>query len=60
MIFALLLVNGLCYTFLVHVVYTLILTGMGYRLGAMPALVKRYLYAGGGGGGEQEEDGVPA
>ncbi len=31
MIFALLLVNSLCYNFLLHVIYWLVLSGMGFR-----------------------------
>jgi hypothetical protein len=48
MIFALLLVNGCCYVFLLHVLYTLILGGMGYaeRLPAVPGLVRKFLTAG--------------
>ena len=46
MIFALLLVNGICYVFLLHVVYHVILGAMGFKLGALPGFVKKYLYAG--------------
>lgn len=48
MIFALLLVNGCCYVFLLHVLYTLVLGSMGYadRLPAIPGLVRRFLAAG--------------
>jgi hypothetical protein len=48
MIFALLLVNGSCYVFLLHVLYTLILGSMGYaaQLPAIPGLVRRFLMAG--------------
>jgi hypothetical protein len=48
MIFALLLVNGCCYCFLLHVLYSLILGSMGYagRLPAIPGIVRRFLMAG--------------
>lgn len=46
MIFALLLVNGICYVFLIHVVYHVILGSMGFKLGALPGFVRKYLYAG--------------
>lgn len=46
MIFALLLVNGLCYVFLLHVVYWFILTGMGFKVGPLPGMIRKYLYAG--------------
>ena len=46
MIFALLLVNGICYTFLLHVFYRVILQSMGYDTGRLPSLVKKYLFAG--------------
>ena len=46
LLFSLLLVNGTIYCFLLHVVYRLILQGMGFSLGPLPAIVQRYLYAG--------------
>lgn len=46
MMFSLLLVNGLTYCFLVHVVYRVILSQMGFSLGPLPGLVRTYLYAG--------------
>eukprot|EP00798_Chlamydomonas_sp_ICE-L_P005918 gene5918-33491_t len=46
MIFSLLLVNGLCYSFLLHVVYRILLNYMGYELGPLPSIVKKYLFAG--------------
>jgi hypothetical protein len=46
MIFALLLVNGICYVFLLHVVYHVILSFMGFKLGALPGFVRKYLYTG--------------
>lgn len=46
MIFALLLVNGLCYVFLLHVIYWFVLTGMGYQMGPLPNMIKKYLMAG--------------
>lgn len=48
MIFALLLVNGCCYCFLLHVLYSLILGSMGYadRLPGIPGIVRRFLMAG--------------
>lgn len=46
MIFGILLVNGLCYVFLIHVIYRVMLGSMGYQLGPLPALVKKYLMAG--------------
>lgn len=44
--FALLLVNSLIYCFLLHVVYRLILQAMGFDLGPLPGIVRKYLYAG--------------
>jgi len=46
MLFALVLVNSLCYVFLLQVVYRIMLTSMGYRLGPLPSLIRKYLYAG--------------
>lgn len=46
MIFALLLVNGICYVFLLHVVYHIILSSMGFKMGPLPGIVRKYLYAG--------------
>jgi hypothetical protein len=46
MIFALLLVNALCHVFLLHVIYHIILSSMGYKLGGLPGIIKKYLYAG--------------
>lgn len=46
MIFALLLVNGICYVFMLHVIYHVILSSMGFKLGQLPGIVKKYLYAG--------------
>lgn len=46
MIFALLLVNGICYVFLLHVVYHVILSSMGFKMGPLPGIVRKYLYAG--------------
>lgn len=46
MIFALLLVNGICYVFLLHVIYHVILGSMGFRLGPLPKFVAKYVYAG--------------
>ncbi|WIA23483.1 hypothetical protein OEZ85_000228 [Tetradesmus obliquus] len=46
MIFALLLVNGLCYVFLQHVIYHVILGSMGFKLGPLPGIVRKYVYAG--------------
>jgi hypothetical protein len=46
MIFALLLVNGFCYVFLLHVLYRVMLASMGFQLGPLPGLVRKYLYAG--------------
>lgn len=46
MIFALLLVNSLCYCFLLHVIYRMFLGAMGYRekeLGEVPGVVKKFL-----------------
>ncbi|KXZ54746.1 hypothetical protein GPECTOR_4g816 [Gonium pectorale] len=45
-VFSLLLVNGLTYTFLLHVVYRLVLGAMGYSLGPLPKMVASYLEAG--------------
>jgi hypothetical protein len=47
MIFALLLVNGICYVFLLHVIYHVILSSMGFKLGALPGFVRKFLYVGG-------------
>ena len=46
MIFALLLVNGICYVFLLHVIYHVILSSMGFKLGAVPGFVRGFLLAG--------------
>jgi len=46
MIFSLLLVNSLAYCFLLHVFYRIILQYMGYKMGPLPGVVKKYLYAG--------------
>ena len=46
MLFALLLVNSVIYSFLLHVAYRLILQSMGYQLGPLPGFVQGYLYAG--------------
>ncbi|GFR50418.1 hypothetical protein Agub_g12635 [Astrephomene gubernaculifera] len=46
LVFSLLLVNGLIYCFLVHVVYRVLLNSMGYKLGPLPDIVNKYLYAG--------------
>jgi hypothetical protein len=46
MIFALLLVNGICYVFLLHVIYHVILSSMGFKLGSLPRFVGKYLSAG--------------
>ena len=43
---ALLLVNALCHVFLLHVIYHIILSSMGYKLGGLPGFIKKYLYAG--------------
>ncbi|GIL91598.1 hypothetical protein Vretimale_9635 [Volvox reticuliferus] len=45
-IFSLLLINGLTYCFLVHVVYRVVLGAMGYQLGPLPGIVSKYLRAG--------------
>ncbi|GLC34320.1 hypothetical protein PLESTB_000742500 [Pleodorina starrii] len=45
-IFSLLLINGLTYCFLVHVVYRVMLGAMGYQLGPLPGIVSKYLNAG--------------
>ena len=46
LLFSLLLVNSAIYCFLLHVVYRLVLQGMGYSLGPLPGIVSKYLYAG--------------
>ncbi len=46
MLFSLLLINNVVYCFLLHGVYRLILQAMGYQLGPLPGLVRKYLYAG--------------
>jgi hypothetical protein len=46
MIFALLLVNGLCYVFLLHVIYWFVLSSMGYKMGPLPGMIRKYLTAG--------------
>jgi hypothetical protein len=46
MIFALLSVNALCYNFLLHVMYHIVLSVMGFKMGPLPGIVKKYLYAG--------------
>ncbi|EFJ47259.1 hypothetical protein VOLCADRAFT_81593 [Volvox carteri f. nagariensis] len=43
---SLLLINGLTYCFLVHVVYRVLLGTMGYQLGPLPGLVAKYVNAG--------------
>ncbi|KAL6759366.1 hypothetical protein V8C86DRAFT_2574440 [Haematococcus lacustris] len=45
-VFALLSVNALCYVFLLQVIYRFILQSMGYSLGPLPAIVRKYLFAG--------------
>jgi fermentation-respiration switch protein FrsA (DUF1100 family) len=57
MIFALLLVNGICYVFLLHVVYHVILGSMGFKLGPLPGIVRKYLYAGVPQQGAQQQPG---
>ncbi|KIZ00682.1 hypothetical protein MNEG_7281 [Monoraphidium neglectum] len=44
MIFALLLVNAVCYNFLMHVIGHIALRAMGYDVGRLPGFMKRYLY----------------
>jgi Na+/serine symporter len=44
MIFALLLVNSFCYVFLLHVVYRIALVAMGFKMGPLPGIVRKYLY----------------
>jgi hypothetical protein len=46
MIFALLLVNGFCYVALLHVLYRVMLASMGFKLGPLPGIVRKYLYSG--------------
>ncbi|GAX78946.1 hypothetical protein CEUSTIGMA_g6386.t1 [Chlamydomonas eustigma] len=46
LLFSLLLVNSTIYVFLLHVVYRLVLQGMGYSLGPLPGIISKYLYAG--------------
>lgn len=46
MIFSLLLVNGVTYSFLIHVIYRIILGAMGYRLGPLPGFLRKFLYPG--------------
>lgn len=48
------LFTGFCYVFLLHVLYRIILSSMGYKLGELPGIVRRYLYA-----GMPENDGKP-
>jgi hypothetical protein len=43
---SLLLMNGLTYCFLVHVVYRVMLGTMGFQLGPLPGIVSKYLNAG--------------
>ncbi len=46
LLFSLLLVNSSIYCFLLHVVYRLILQGMGFQMGPLPGFVSKYMYAG--------------
>ncbi|KAK9823972.1 hypothetical protein WJX72_006715 [[Myrmecia] bisecta] len=41
---SLLLVNAVCYIFLMHVIYTFLLRNMGYSMVSMPAFVTKFLY----------------
>ena len=41
MVFSLLLVNGLCYNFILHVFYRVLLVSMGFKMGPLPALVQK-------------------
>ncbi|GBF93592.1 hypothetical protein Rsub_06312 [Raphidocelis subcapitata] len=43
MIFALLLVNAVCYNFLMHVIGHIALRAMGYEVGRLPGFMKKYL-----------------
>ncbi|KAF5828555.1 hypothetical protein DUNSADRAFT_17453 [Dunaliella salina] len=45
-LFALLSVNASCYVFLLQVVYRVLLQSMGYSMGPLPGIIKKYLYAG--------------
>ena len=47
MIFSLLLVNGVTYSFLIHVIYRVILGARGYRMGPLPGFLRKFLYPGG-------------
>lgn len=44
MIFALLLVNAVCFNFLLHVIGHIALRAMGYDVGRLPGFMRRYLY----------------
>lgn len=46
MIFSLLVVNGVCFVFLLQVIYRILLQSMGYDLGPQPAWVRKWLSAG--------------
>lgn len=39
---SLLLVNSLLYVMLMHLLYTVMLTGMGYRVGTLPRFAQRW------------------
>ena len=61
MIFALLLVNAVCYNFLMHVIGHVSLRAMGYDIGRLPRFMQRYLEGSGapGGGGAVAGGQVP-